>query len=183
MSRLGREVNKILQGIKDGDEKCKSLLFDTTYNHLNIVARRYVKNVNDVEDVVQIAYLRVFNYIGSWDRSKDGYNWICRIVQNEAYRLNEKNPVHLPLEDYARESYPKDITDEISTKDELDKYLSIYSELDQELVRMKYGENYSYSEIAKKLNLKKSTVHRRVSIITKEILEKRSKELDEKEKK
>ena len=179
MSRLGREVNKILQGIKDGDEECKKLLFDTTYNHLKIVARRYVKNKNDVEDVIQITYLRIFSYIGSWDRSKDGYNWMCRIVQNEAYRLNEKNPTHLPLEEYARNPAAKDITEEISAKDELDKYLSVYSELDQELVRMKFGEDYSYSEIAKKLNLKKATAHRRVSIITKEILAKREKELDE----
>lgn len=179
MSRLGREVNKILQGIKDGDEKCKKLLFDTTHNHLKIVARRYVHNQDDVEDVLQNVYLRVFNYIGSWDRSKDGYNWMCRIVQNEAYRFNEKNPAHLPLEDYAKNPVAKDIIDEISVKDELERYLSVYSELDQELVRMKYGEDYSYADIAKKLNLKKSTVHRRVSIITKEILEKRNKELDE----
>lgn len=182
MSRLGKDVNKILQGIKDGDEKCKKLLFDTTYNHLEIVARRYVHNQDDVEDVLQNVYFRVFNYIDSWDHSKDGYNWMCRIVQNEAYRLNEKNPVHLPLEDFARNPAAKDITDEISAKDELDKYLSVYSGLDQELVRMKYGEDYSYSEIAKKLNLKKSTVHRRVSIIVKEILTRREKELDENEK-
>lgn len=182
MSRLGKDVNKLLQGIKDGDEQCKKVLFDTTYNHLKIVARRYVHNQNDLEDVLQIVYLRVFSYIGSWDRSKDGYNWICRIVQNEAYRLNEKNPAYLPLEDYARNPISKDIADEISAKDELDRYLSVYSEFDRELVRMKYADDYSYSEIAKKLNLKKSTVHRRVSIITKEILEKRKKELDESEK-
>ena len=182
MSKLGREVNKILQGIKDGDEKCKKLLFDTTYNHLKIVARRYVYNKNDVEDVVQIVYLRVFHYIDSWDRSKDGYNWMLRIVQNEAYRFNEKNPAQLPLEDYARRPVTKDIVDEISARDELERYLSGYSELEQEIVKMKYAEDYSYADIAKKLNLKKSTIHRRVSIITKEILAKREKELDENEK-
>lgn len=179
MSRLGKDVNKILQGIKDGDEKCKKLLFDTTHNHLKIVARRYVHNQDDVEDVLQNVYLRVFKYIESWERSKDGYNWICRIVQNEAYRLNAKNPVHLPLEDYAKNPTSKDITEGILAKDELERYLSVYSELDQELVKMKFGEDYSYSEIAKKLNLKKATVHRRVSIIIKEILAKREKELDE----
>ena len=179
MSRLGKDVNKILQGIKDGKKENEKLLFDTTHNHLMIVARRYVHNQDDVEDVLQNVYFRVFNYIDSWDRSKDGYNWMCRIVQNEAYRFNEKNPVHLPLEDYARQTTQKDITEKILARDELERYLSMYSELDQELVRMKFGEDYSYSEIAKKLNLKKSTVHRRVSIIKKEILAKREKELDE----
>ena len=179
MSRLGKDVNKILQGIKDGKKENEKLLFDTTHNHLMIVARRYVHNQDDVEDVLQNVYFRVFNYIGSWDRSKDGYNWMCRIVQNEAYRLNEKNPVHLPLEDYAKNLTSKDITDGILAKDELERYLSVYSQADQELVKMKFGDDYSYSEIARKLNLKKATVDRRVSIITKEILAKREKELDE----
>ena len=182
MSRLGKDVNKLLQGIKDGRDEDKQLLFETTYNHLKIVARRYVHNQNDVEDVLQTVYLRVFSYIGSWNSSKDGYNWICRIVQNEAYRLNEKNPSHLPLEEYAKSPVSKDITDEISARDEIERYLSVYSELDKELVLLKYGHNYSYGEIAKQLKLKKSTVHRRVSMITKEILEKRGRKLDENEK-
>lgn len=182
MSRLGKDVNKILQGIKDGRDEYKELLFQTTYNHLKIIARTYVNNKDDVEDILQIVYLRVFSYIGSWDVSKDGYNWICRIVQNEAYRLNEKNPAHLPLEDYARSPVAKDITDEILAKDELGRYLSGYSAFDQKLVYMKFCEDYSYAEIAKELKLKKSNIHRRVSKIVKEILEKREKELDENDK-
>ena len=182
MSILGKDVNRLLKKIKKGDKESKELLYTMTYNHLKVVARKYVYDKNDLEDVVQISYLRVFRYIDSWEERKDGYNWMCRIVQNESYRLNEKTPAHLPLEDYAKETVLTDATEKIFVKDEINRYFSGYSELDKKLVYMKFYEDYSYAEIAKKLNLKKSTVHRRVSIITKEILEKRKKELDESDK-
>ena len=181
MSRLGKDVNKILQGIKDGRDEYKELLFQTRYNHLTVIARMHVHNQNDVEDVLQITYLRVFQYIQSWDSSKDGYNWLCRIVQNEAYRINTKNPDHLPLEAYAKQPDPKDFTDGVFAKSELSRYLAGYSDFDCQLIKMKFYEDYSYAEMAKKLKMKRSTLHRRVSIMVKEILAKRERELDENE--
>ena len=97
MSTLRGEVNKLLSGIKAGKEDSKEKLFELTYNHLKIIARCYVHNKNDIEDVLQIAYLKVFRYINAIDVSKDGYNWLCKIVQNEAYRFGKNNPTYLPL--------------------------------------------------------------------------------------
>lgn len=179
MSTLRTEVNRILQKIKAGNEQYKEVLFNLTYNHLKIIARMYVYNKNDVEDVLQAAYLRVFKYIKTSDFSKDGYNWLCRIVQNEAYSFNRANPSYLSLEECRGETALSDMTDLISQKDEIYRYLKKYSELDCKLIYLKIYDGYSYLEIANKMNMKKSNVHRRISKVFKEIIEQREKELDE----
>lgn len=181
MSTLRTEVNRILQKIKEGKEEYKEILFNLTYNHLKVIARMYVYNKNDVEDVLQTTYLRVFKYIKTANVSKDGYNWLCRIVQNEAYRCNKENPTYLSLEDCKEEAVPIDIAELISEKDELYRYLKDYSELDRTLLKLKIYDDFSYFEIANKMNMKKSNVHRRVSKMCKEIVKKREKELDETE--
>ncbi|MBE7100372.1 MAG: sigma-70 family RNA polymerase sigma factor [Clostridiales bacterium] len=178
MSTLRGEVNKLLAGIKAGKEHYKKKLFERTYNHLKIIARCYVQDKNDVEDVLQMTYLRAFKYIEALDSSKDGYNWLCKIVQNEAYTLAKKNPVHFSLDDYSQEANSQDVWNNISDKDELYRYLEGYSALDRQLLYLKFYENYSYFEIAEKMGMKKSNVHRRIAKMLKEIL-KKQKSMDE----
>ena len=53
MSILRGEVNKLLREIKRGNPESKGLLYETTYNHLKVIALSYVKNQQDMEDAVQ----------------------------------------------------------------------------------------------------------------------------------
>ena len=83
MSFLGKDINKILSRIQTGDERAKEELFEKTYSHLKAVVYRYLHDKNDVEDVLSNVYLKVFSSIKAFDTGKDGYNWLCKIVQNE----------------------------------------------------------------------------------------------------
>ena len=170
MSTLREDVNRLLAGVKSGKEDSKEKLFELTYNHLKIIARIYVYDKNDVEDVLQIAYLKVFKHIKSFNLSKDGYNWLCKIVQNVAYTLRRKTPTCVSLDDYSQCADSRDIMDYISAKEEIYRYLENYSERDRQLIYLRFYEDYCYSEIAEKMNMKKSNVHRRISKIVKEIL-------------
>ena len=173
MSILKRNVNELLQKIKDGEDGFKEELFELTYNHLKIIARTYLNNKNDAEDVVQVAFLRAFVYIDSADISQDGYNWLCKIVQHEAYKFNKQNPIYLSIEDYKRKSDSKDIIDAISDKYELLKWLEGFSQLERKLIYLKFYCDYTYMEIAEILQMKKSTVYRRIAKILEELLQKR----------
>lgn len=175
MSVLRRDVNRLLMEIKTGREAAKEELFNLTYNHLKIIARNYVHDKNDVEDVLQITYLKVFRYIQSVNPDKDGYNWLCKIVQNEAYRYSQNNQTYISLDDCVKKVDTKDITDLISAKDEIYRYLEGCSELDCNLIYWKFYMDCSYSEIAEKMNMKKSNVHRRVAKALKDILRKTNK--------
>ena len=172
MSSLREKVNKLLVGVQSGDERCKKELFELTYNHLKVIARRYVCDLNDVEDVLQNAYLKAFKYVNALDKSKDGYNWLCKIVQNEAYSYGKDNLDCLPLEEHSYRVDQRDVLDCISQQDELRRYLEGYSALDRQLIYLRFYEGNTYREIAQKLQMKKSNVHRRITKILKEILKK-----------
>ncbi len=80
MSNFRREINLLLSGIKCGDKTKLKILFSTTYNHLKVIAYKYAINKNDIEDILIESYIKIFKYINSFDMSKDGYNWLCKIV-------------------------------------------------------------------------------------------------------
>ena len=170
MSTLRGETNRILADIQAGKEDSKEKLFELTYNHLKIIARIYAYDKNDMEDILQIAYLKVFKHIKSFDLSKDGYNWLCKIVQNVAYTLRRTTPTCVSLDDYSHHADSSDVMNYILAKDEMYRYLENYSEKDRQLIHLRFYEGYCYSEIAEKMSMKKSNVHRRISKIVKEIL-------------
>lgn len=173
MSKLRRDVNKLLRGIQNGNERDKVRLYELTYNHLKIIARIYLKNQNDVEDVVQETYLRVYRYIASFNWEKDGYNWLCRIVQRKAYGRVAAQRRLCSLEACALQPDPMDMTEMVSAKDEIYRYLKGYSDLDCRLIYLRYYKDYTFEKIAEIMNMKKSNVHRRISKVVKEIQAKR----------
>ncbi len=179
MSVWKHEINRILLRIQQGDERSKEVLFENTYNHLKAIARRYLRDKNDVEDVLSNAYLKVFRSIHSFDKTKDGYNWLCKIVQNEAYDFNKKTLDYLPIEEEIVGVEQIDFTESLSQADEIWRWLKEYSQADQRMIYLKFWEDYSYAEIAKILGMKKSNVHKRVSKIIKEILQKSQNRVDD----
>lgn len=164
MSSIGAEVNQILREIKLKRKDSFERLFAMTYNHLKIVAFNYLADKNDVEDVLNEAYLRVYRFIDTVDLKKDGYNWICKIIQNVAYDFNAKKK--------------KEFTCHIEVGDlfyELDENKSEYSYLwsailelepqQRKLIYYRFWEGYSLSELAKRFELKKTTVHKKLQKI------------------
>ena len=172
MSILRTDVNKILIKIKEGEEESKNVLFEKTYNHLKRIAYPYVRNKADVEDVLVEAYLRIFQYVDSFDYKKDGYNWMCKIVQNVARDWDKDFFQSVSSEDVEQNSQVIETEDLIVMKDEVDRLLQPYSERDRKMMYLRFWENRTIEEIAEALGMGKSNVHKRISKILKEILQK-----------
>ena len=169
MSLFGKKINLILRAIQNGADSKKKDLYEMTYNHLKGIAYIYAKNKNDSEDILTEAYLRIFKYIKSFDSSKDGYNWLCKIVQNTAYSFNKKYNIETPLE-FTENKPSNAITEaDITEKSSLQSEINKLSESDQQLLYMKFWEDRTYREIAAIIGSKKSTVHKRISFLIDEI--------------
>lgn len=179
MSVFRKDINGILSRIQNGDQSGKAELFEKTYNHLKAIAYRYLRDKNDVEDVLSEAYLKAFSSIHAFDKSKDGYNWLCKIVQNIAYDLNEKTLACLPLDERFVVADESDFETALSQSDEIWRWLKDCDERDKRIVYLKFWEDYSYSEIAKLMGMKRSNVHKRVSVVTSEILKKIQNRVDD----
>ena len=176
MSLLGKKTNEILLRIKQGDEAGKNELFHFTYNHLIIVAQKYLNNKSNAEDVVSSAYLKAFLYINSFEFTQDGYNWLCKIVQNLCYDFNKKDKNWVSIDKVITASTMEDVAEIVEQRDLISKYLASYTELERQFIYLRFWENRSFSDIAALTGTKKSYVHKRVSKILKEVLKKAEKD-------
>lgn len=170
MSQLGKQTNRILLAVRRGDRDAQRQLFELTYNHLKAVAYNYARDKNDWEDILSEAYLKIFRYAAAFDDSKDGYNWMCKIVQNTAYDYNAKHAPTLPLDDALPLADGGQTEDDFVGRDAVLRAMDKLSEEDRRLLYLQLYEGLSLAEIARLTGSKKSTVHKRLSALKAKIL-------------
>ena len=162
MSRFGNKVNVLLASIRSGKDEALDKLFEKTYNHLKAIAALYLFDSSDAEDVVSEAFLRACRYIRTFKDGMDGYNWLCKIVQNVAYDYNAKR---LPSEgSNVLELLPA--LDRFETSPELYlenkevlRSLNALAQRDRRVVLLYVFWDYSFTEIANLLDIPKTTVY------------------------
>ena len=76
-----RQLLKALQG---GDEQAFELLVRVYGGRMLAVARRFVRNDEDAQDIVQTAYLNAFRSVGQFEGHCQIGTWLHRIVVNTA---------------------------------------------------------------------------------------------------
>ena len=86
-----KTVNKLIVKIAHGDSHALELLFDLTKKPLFYVAKSYLTDKNNAEDVLSETYLKVVKNAKQFDKSKNGYNWLYEITKNTALNTNRKD--------------------------------------------------------------------------------------------
>lgn len=172
MSVLKDRVNKLLLELRKGNEYAFEELYDATYNHLRIVARNYLYDKANIDEVLNVAYFKIYRYASSSRPNRDGYNWMCKIVQNTAYDINKQQQIIIPINEIQNNRLFEGLYSEALDRSDLYTIIHTFSKLDQEVLYLKFWEDLSYFEIAKKIGMKKSTVHKRIKKLLKIIEEK-----------
>ena len=70
MSKYGKIVNEYVEKIKAGDKNYLALLVELTFNHLANVARTYLINKADAEDVVADTFRKIERAYKTQTRAK-----------------------------------------------------------------------------------------------------------------
>jgi RNA polymerase sigma-70 factor (ECF subfamily) len=142
-----------------GDRAKQKELYDRFASRMLVVCLRYCKNREDAEDVLQEAFVKVFNKLDTFRRESSLGYWIKRIVVNTALNYHRK-AVYL---------YPHFDVDEMhnlsSEANDLSNYH--YKELLNVLQTLPRGcriifnlyaiEGYKHKEIAEMLNISEGT--------------------------
>jgi RNA polymerase sigma factor (sigma-70 family) len=74
----------LLAALKAGDEQAFETLVRLYGGRMLAVARRFVRNDDDAQDVVQAAYLSAFRSVGQFEGQCLVGTWLHRIVVNTA---------------------------------------------------------------------------------------------------
>lgn len=165
MSRFRNEINSILEKVQAGDKDSFKELYDATYSHLKRIAMMYAEDKSEWEDILVESYIRAFKYVKTANLEKDGYNWLCKIVQNVAFDFSKKKQPPL----YQKDSTFEEIEQQIFERDFLITEMEKLPEKDQKLLYMRFWEDKSFAEIASELQMQKSTVHKRAQILLKQL--------------
>lgn len=162
MSKYGKKVNALISKIRAGDRQAEEGLFMYTYNHLWGVARRYSSSDTIADDAVQNAYVKIFRYLDSFDDTKDGYNWMCKIAENEAKSENAR---------YVERSYVAESDNnafcEVEVRDEIERFMNGLAENEKEILFLRFWLDKTYGEIAEIFGISADSAQMRVSRILK----------------
>ncbi|MBQ8428031.1 MAG: sigma-70 family RNA polymerase sigma factor [Clostridia bacterium] len=179
MSRLGKQCSALLLKFKyTRKAKYHDQLMTLTWNHLMGVAGLYLRNKTEIEDILQNAFLRVCQYINSYQDDQDGFNWLYRIVQHESYNHNQSLTPTVPLETAYMRPVEEDFTEQIENEMIISECLQPYDEQDRQIILLYFLDNLSIRKIAAKLGLKKSHAHKRLKLVAEEILANNRKTVD-----
>lgn len=143
-----------------GNAKAQRFLFDKFAPKMLTVCVRYAKNKSDAEDVLQDAFIKVFNKISEFKNEGSLEGWIRRIMVNtslDQIRKNSKFSNDTDLEAVSYKLENNDFTFEKLVSEDLLKLINSMPNGYRIVFNMFAIEGYSHQEIASTLGVTENT--------------------------
>jgi RNA polymerase sigma factor (sigma-70 family) len=161
-----QDLRQIIKGCVNKDLACEQLLYKTFYGYLSGVAFRYLREKEMAKELVNDAFVKIFNKMDNFHFSGDEpelpkvfKGWIGKITANLAI---DKIRTHKPL--LYTEEVPAESILEMSVQpsnrlsfNDVMALLEGLPPLQQVIFNMHAIEGFSHEEIAKELNMLPNT--------------------------
>lgn len=168
---------QLLDRVKQGDATAMRVVYSAHVRYLAAVCSRYVVNDEDMKDVLQDSFLKIFSGIASFEYRGKGSlkGWMTRITVNEALKFLRRN--HMEFVEIAEQEY--DRADETPDVDAMpaSALFAFIRELPagyRAVFNLYAIENRSHKEIAAMLHIKESTsasqLHRAKALLAEKIM-------------
>lgn len=184
MDKNVKKFNILLKKISEGNKTALETIYNDYGGLFFAMAKKYLYNKSLAEDLISEVFIRIVKYSHCFDDSQNGLNWVIKIIQNSAFKMNSIEKKHEcdNIDDHF-ELYSVIDDPSIAMQDEsLSFALKQLNEVENKIIYLKFWEGLSTREIAKQMNLPKSTVHYKIQLVFKK-LEKTIKKLDKYENK
>ena len=176
---FGSADHKLIKACKNGDNQAQRELYDLFAPKMMVIALRYSKAVPEAEDILQDAFVKVFQKIGSLKHHDKLGGWIKRIVINTALNQNRSKLYMFPMSQVEENTLSGE--NEINLSEihfqELLKMIQALPVGCQIIFNLYAIEGYSHSENAKKLDISSGTCKSQYSR-AKKILRQKLKEFE-----
>lgn len=154
-------ICQLISRLKNNEEPAFDELVLTFAARLMTVAKVYTHNSADAKDILQDAFIIIFQKIGSFQGSEEKlfYGWMKRIVINLALAKNKKSTrrqeseLDLIVEDIGIDA---EVLSMLNQKDIMDLIFELPNGY-REVFALFVIEGYSHKEIGNKLDIKEST--------------------------
>lgn len=156
--------------VVEGDSRAFDNLFTRHRDSIYAMLVKRAGNTDDVEDLMQEAFMKAFLNIGRYNPDYDFGAWICTIAKNtfvdfdRSRRSNALNPNNnLPLDGkygsaQATIPTPEESIINAQQRTQIDRYISMLPANYRRMFVLRFIDEYSYEEIAEALEMKLGTV-------------------------
>jgi len=157
---------EIVKKIQAGDTESVGVLIERYEGKIKRYAKKFLSLAEDIDDIVQEIFIKVYTNIKSFDVDKKFSSWIYRIAHNELINIlkkKQKNPLSFFDPDVlfphpiAKESADGNIREKEIRKN-LDQCLDKLPPKYRETLLLYYLEELDYKEIADIIHIPVSTV-------------------------
>jgi len=153
-----KRINHYIKQTANGNESAFDKLFVYTYDNMKHIAKFYLKNKSNADDVLVEFYKIILDKVNSFDSKENGYNWMYTIAKNLALNDNQKNKKigyisdgYYEIEDNSFQPLKTLIVEET---------MAILNDKEKELLYRLYWEGYTIKEIAEKDNIPTATFYK-----------------------
>jgi RNA polymerase sigma factor (sigma-70 family) len=150
---------EIVSKCKSGSVKHQELLYKQFYGYAMGVSMRYSLNEDDALEVVNDAFIKVFNNISAYNADKPFKAWLRTIVVNTAIdrrRKEMKHQTNTDIEDAYGVGSNATVIDNLNAQDIL-KLMKQLPQIQLTIFNMYEIDGYNHDEIGKILNLPASS--------------------------
>jgi RNA polymerase sigma-70 factor (ECF subfamily) len=155
----GAQEKELVAGCLKGDQRSQKLLFERSYGKLLGVCMRYATDRDDAKDILQDAFIKIFQKMNQYNHTSPLDAWMRRIVVNTAidrYRSQASEPV---LEDIDTAYGYHDNQDVVSDMNHAEM-MNCLNDLPagyRMVFNMHVIEGFSHKEISELLNISEGT--------------------------
>jgi RNA polymerase sigma-70 factor (ECF subfamily) len=149
---------ELIDGCRKGDRGFQQALYDRYCRKMMVVCLRYSKSTAEAEDILQEAFIKIFQALKDFRQESKLETWITRIMVNTALNSQRKKMYLYPMVDVEKVEMPSEEVS-ISTIDFM-QLLEIIQSLPQgcQVVFNLFAiEGYNHKEIAKLLGISEGT--------------------------
>ena len=149
-------MEKLIEEAKDGNKEAYTELILSVKDELNNIARKKIKNQEDVNDILQNTFIIGYLKIKQLKSAKYFKTWIIRILINECNKYYREEEKYKNLIIKSNNYYENN--NDIDTNIGFDDLIKELDTIEKKIFRMYYQENFSMKTIAEKLNIKENTI-------------------------
>ena len=156
------EEKELVKGCKEGNEKCRRLLYEQYSPVLMGICLRYTKNEMEAEDLLHDAFIKIFTKLDSYRGEGSFEGWMKTIMINTAidYQRKYKKMNELVSCEEVSEAVFSNAESNVISKMSSDELLKLVQELppmSKNVFNLFVFDGFSHTEIAGMLQIKEGT--------------------------
>lgn len=154
-----KQEESLVKNIAKGDRAAMRRLYDLYSGYAMAVGRRYLPNRDELQDVMQDSFVKVFSSIRTFEYRGEGSlrSWIARIVANECLDFLRKNKRFSFTDDVPDEAEEEEPEVAALSDDALMEMIGRLPDGYRAVLNMYVFGNLSHKEIAARLGITTGT--------------------------